>query len=177
MKRNWLILGFVVLVSVLAAAAYNVTAAGKDPQRTFKAKSFEYVTNEGVVEGSDCPFFEVNIMGNGTGNHLGKFSVVRRHCFTPPDHPAFDPQKGVIHDGTYVITTAKGDTLWGTYYGELTPTEFGNEGPIRGIISSPSTIDGGTGRFANASGLYMAKGDYDLIADEGTFEFLGWISY
>ena len=82
-----------------------------------------------------------------------------------------------MHDGTYTITAANGDTIWGTYSGGLQPTEFGAEGPIRGIITSPTTIDGGTGRFTNAQGEYLTVGDYDLVADEGDFEMEGWISY
>ena len=82
----------------------------------------------------------------------------------------------VIHDGVYEITAANGDKLWGVYSGALQPTEFGDHGPIRGIITSPSTIDGGTGRFAGAQGEYLAVGDYDLVADQGSFKFTGWIS-
>lgn len=174
MAHRLQIAGLLALIVVLGAAVYGV-AAGSNPQRPFKAQSFEYVVSEGILEGSDCPAFEVISQGSGTGAHLGAFSVVRRHCFTPPDHPAF--AGAVIHDGSYEITAANGDSLWGTYTGELRPTEFGDQGPIRGVITSPSTIDGGTGRFAGAQGEYLAVGDYDLVADEGDFTFEGWISY
>jgi hypothetical protein len=174
MKHGFRIAGLLVLIVLLGAAVYAVGAASRS-KRPFKAQSFETVTSEGVLEGSACPAFEVNSSGSGTGTHIGQFTVVRRHCFTPPDHPAFKGQ--VIHDGTYEITSANGDKLWGTYSGELQPTEFGDQGPIRGVITSPSTIDGGTGRFAGAQGEYQAIGDYDLVAEEGSFEFEGWISY
>ena len=127
------------------------------------------------MEGSACPAAEVNATGSGEGEPIGKFTVVRRHCFTPPDHPDFAGE--VMHDGAYEITTENGDKIWGTYAGSLEPTEFGEAGPIRGIITSPSTIDGGTGQYASASGEYIAVGDYDLVADEGDFEFEGWIEY
>lgn len=156
---------------MLGIAAYTVAAGNQ--QRPFKAQSFEVVTSEGVIEGSECPAFEVNSEGSGTGTHIGDFTLVRRHCFTPPDHPAFAGD--VIHDGSYEIIAANGDKLWGTYSGAFQPTEFGNQGPIRGIITSPSTIDGGTGRFAGAIGEYQAVGDYDLVAEQGDFTFDGWI--
>jgi len=174
MKNGLRIVSFLVFVLVLGSAAYAVAAANQT-RRPFKARSFELVTQEGVLEGSACPAFEVLSEGSGSGTHIGDFSVVRRHCFTPPDHPAFTGK--VIHDGTYEITTANGDKLWGTYSGELQPTEFGEQGPIRGIITSPSTIDGGSGRFAGAQGEYLAVGDYDLVAEQGSFKFKGWISY
>lgn len=175
MKHSLRNAGILALIVFLALMNFGAAAAGSSPQRPFKAQSFEVVTSEGVFEGSACPAFEVNSSGSGTGTHIGRFTVVRRHCFTPPGHPAFTG--AVIHDGTYEITAANGDKLWGTYSGELQPTEFGAQGPIRGIITSPSTIDGGTGRFAGAQGEYLAVGDYDLVAEQGAFKFDGWISY
>jgi hypothetical protein len=57
------------------------------------------------------------------------------------------------------------------------PTEFAEQGnPIRGLITSPFTIEGGTGRFADATGQGTATGDYDLVADEGDFSSVGTIS-
>ena len=174
MKNGLRIVSLLVLVIVLGSAVYAVAAANQT-KRPFKARSFEVVTQEGILDGSDCPAFEVISEGSGSGTHIGDFSVVRRHCFTPPDHPAFAGE--VIHDGTYEITADNGDKLWGTYSGTLQPTEFGEQGPTRGIITSPSTIDGGTGRFAGAQGEYLAVGDYDLVADQGKFKFNGWITY
>jgi hypothetical protein len=166
--------GLVVIVMVIVALIVAVYAvAGEGRQLPFKATSYEVVTSEGILDGSPCPAFEVHAEGSGTGTHLGRFTVARRHCFTPPDHPAFAGE--VIHDGTYTITAANGDTLWGTYTGQLEPTEFGESGPVRGIITSPSTIDGGTGRFDGAQGEFLAMGDYDLVADAGDFQSDGWI--
>lgn len=173
-KRFWVI-GLSALV--LAAVIFGGALAAGDQQRPFKAASSEWVTEEGFIEGSDCPVFTVLSAGSGEATHLGKFTVVRQHCFTPPDHPAFDPAVGPMHDGWYEITAANGDTIFGTYSGMLEPTEFGPEGPTKGIITSPTTIDGGTGRFANAQGEYLTVGDYDLVADEGDFDMEGWISY
>ena len=175
MNRNVVTGGVVLLAVVIGVVVIGAVVAGAERQRDFVASSYEVVTAEGSVEGSECPVAEVNITGSGEGVLLGKFTVVRTHCFTPPDHPAFAGE--VMHDGTYEITAESGDKIWGTYVGALEPTDFGEAGPIRGIITSPSTIDGGSGKFANASGEYMAIGDYDLVADEGEFEFEGWIQY
>ena len=174
-NKRIMVIGLSVLV--LIAVIIGIALAGGDQQRPFKAKSFEWVTEEGFIEGTGCPVLTVFSEGSGNATHLGKFTVVRQHCFTPPDHPAFDPEVGPMHDGTYTITAANGDTIHGTYSGVLEPTEFGPEGPTKGIITSPTTIDGGTGRFVNAQGEYLTVGDYDLMADEGDFEMEGWISY
>lgn len=176
MKRIYLFVGAGLVVALLVVFGWSVASIGAaDQQRPFKATSFEFVTSEGVIEGSECPALDVFTEGSGNGTHLGQFTITRHHCFTPPDHPEFNGS--VFHDGTWEITSAYGDKLWGTYTGELQPTEFGDAGPIRGIITSLSTIDGGTGLFEDAQGDYQLVGDYDLIAKEGDFEFEGWISY
>lgn len=176
MNRKRQIVGmFLLFVAMLAIPLVAVAATGKDQQRPFKGKSHGVVTAEGFIEGSECPFMDVFTEGSGIINHMGRVTIERHHCFTPPDHPEFNGS--VIHDGSYEMTAVNGDKIWGTYSGELQPTEFGEDGPIRGIITAPSTIDGGTGRFANAQGHYLTTGDYDLIADEGDFIFLGWIDY
>lgn len=131
------------------------------------------MTSEGPS--ATCPAFEVHSEGRGEGAYLGYFTVERFHCFTPPGHPAFTGE--VIHAGRYTITAANGDRLWGSYSGSLMPTAFDASGmPIRGIITSPSTIEGGTGRFADVQGSYLAVGDYDLIAEAGSFTSEGWLS-
>lgn len=175
MNRKRSISALMLFAAICIVTLVGVAAAGNEQQRPFKAKSHGVVTSEEIVDGSECPFLDVFVEGDGIGNHLGRFTIARHHCFTPPDHPDFNGS--VIHDGRYEITAANGDKIWGTYSGELQPTEFGPDGPIRGIITSPSTIDGGTGRFANAQGDYMVTGDYDLVADEGDFIFDGWIEY
>lgn len=172
-KRKVLLIGTVILV--LAVIAAGAALAANNQERPFKGMSYEWVTEEGELDGSDCPADTVHITGEGEATHLGKFTVERTHCFTPPNHPEFPGS--VMHDGEYTITAANGDTLWGTYSGELQPTEFGEEGPIKGIITGPATVDGGTGRFNGAEGEHTIAGDYDLVADEGWFELEGWLSY
>lgn len=172
-KQRVLIIGTAILV--LAIIAVGAALAANNRERPFKGTSFGYVIEEGELEGSDCPAATVITAGEGEATHLGKFTEERTHCFTPPDHPAF--QGEVIHDGAYTLTAANGDTLWGTYGGELQPTEFGEAGPVKGIITVHATVDGGTGRFEGAQGEHTVVGDYDLVADEGWFELEGWLSY
>lgn len=175
MKRSRVLLTAGVLIAAAALAVIGVVSASTGQERPLSGSSFDWVTEEGVYDGSECPAVEVHTMGEGNLTHLGTVKIVRVHCFTPPDHPEFEGQ--VMHDGQYEIVAANGDKIWGTYSGDLQPTVFGENGPIRGIITGPSTIDGGTGRFENATGEYTVVGDYDLVADEGYFEFDGWIKY
>lgn len=175
MNRKRVLVGVVISLVLLAVVAYGVVAMSSSRQRPFSATSFEYVTEEGELEGSECPAAEVNVVGKGTGTHLGEYTIVRRHCFTPPDHPAFTGS--VMHDGTFEITAANGDKLWGTYSGGLEPTEFGENGPVRGILRGNEVITGGSGRFEGAQGKLSSTADYDLVADEGNFTIEGWISY
>lgn len=93
----------------------HMVFAKSDVRRPVKVQSFEVVTSEVIIEGSDGPAFETNSEGSGTGTHIGNFTLVRRHCFTPPDHPAYAGD--VIHNGAWKNTTANGDTLRGTCAG------------------------------------------------------------
>lgn len=173
MNRSIFVFGLAILALAMAGLVHGSAQAAPDGPLPFKASSYEVVSSEGPSP--TCPAFEVHSEGSGEGAHLGRFTVARFHCFTPPGHPAFTGT--VIHDGRYTITAANGDQIWGSYSGELLPTAFDENGmPIRGTITSPSTIDGGAGRFANARGSYLAIGDYDLVADAGAFTFDGWIS-
>ena len=167
MKLSKRLLGILLLAGVLAATIYSLAVASPDKQLPFKGSSFEYVIEKGNLDGSDCPADTVIISGSGTATYLGAFTIVRRHCFT------MTANGPLMHDGAYEITAANGDRLWGTYEGTMELTEFDGGVPVRGTITSPSTIDGGTGRFAGAHGEYLAVGDYNLQTDEGDFVFDG----
>lgn len=162
-------------IFVLIVLLIIVSACSGNSEQSFSASSFEKVVSEATIEGPDCPADVVYVEGSGESDLLGEFSVVRRHCFTMPDHPDFKGE--VIHDGVYEFTGSNGDKIWGTYTGEMTFTEFGNTGPVRGTLSGQSTIEGGSGQFENAKGEFTDTADYDVLADEGEFVFEGTISY
>lgn len=156
-------------VFVLTAVMIGQVQAGEQNDLPFTMHTYGWVVAE--APSADCPFAEVSVEAFGTATHLGSVTVQRTHCFSPFNNPP-------IYNGYWEATAANGDRVWGSYSGSLVPTVFDDQGnPIRGEITAPYTIDGGTGRFANASGSGLTIGDYDLVADAGGFVSNGRIEY
>ena len=105
------------------------------------------------------------------GTHIGQYTIVRQHCF--------NLATAAIEDGYFEQTAANGDKLQGTYYGSAVGVlEFDEDGnPVVILISSPWTITGGTGRFAEAEGAGNTEGVFNFVTKEGNFSMAGWISY
>jgi len=178
-RKQMFIVGSLVVVLAMAAALVVVAlisvgaeqpvqAAGPD-ERLFGMRSYEVATSEGPSD--ECPFVQTIVEGSGNASHLGKVTVTRTHCFDPDNDPS-------ITDGRWEAVATNGDRVWGSYFGSLVPTDFDDEGnPVRGDITSPYTLEGGTGRFEGATGEGVITGDFDLVAEEGTFLTEGWIWY
>jgi hypothetical protein len=81
-----------------------------------------------------CPegWAPVHITATGNASHMGLVEVETWHCA----NRATDD----LDYGVEVWTAANGDKLYGTYDGHLGP------------VTATHTYDGGTGRFANATG-------------------------
>ena len=69
-------------------------------------------------------------------------------------------------------TAANGDVLYASSQGTATPT-----GATTIAFSGTTTITGGTGRFANASGVLNVDGWADNADGTGGFTYDGWITY
>jgi hypothetical protein len=119
----------------------------------FKVKFYSVEAEEG--NGSPCEGLEGNDtwvsahqIGEGTGTHLGKFSVDVTFCFcTAPD------EFGKYTNALFVFTAANGDELYGRIDQGLVvffpePDENNNVAVYNDLLE----ITGGTGRFAGASG-------------------------
>lgn len=98
---------------------------------------------------------------NGTGHaaYLGDYSGRYRECF--------DPATGVVADGSFTLTTANGDAVFGTFTGQAVPA-----GEWSVHYDDPGVITGGTGRFTDAGGAITTDG----IANLATGEYNGTLS-
>jgi len=104
----------------------------------------------GSLGGTDDPcVLQNNETATGTSAQLGRFTweseEFANYCVNP---------NGVAVIGSFMITTANGDLLYGVY---TTLGEFDGAGNL--IIHGTYELDGGTGRFADATG----GGDLDAI--------------
>lgn len=167
-RASILLLGVFVLaaagmVGLARAASYGPA------ELPFRMTTYEAVVGDEIPTGR-CGFAEVFVEGQGTATHLGAVTVYRTHCFNPFQNPP-------IYDGQWKAIAANGDEIRGSYSGSLVPTEFDEDGnPVKGIINSHFTIEGGTGRFATASGGGTTTAMYDLVADAGNFVSEGTFS-
>lgn len=111
----------------------------------------------------DPPFDFVEIDATGEASHLGKFTLAIPHLVNTATRTAV---------GTYEFTAANGDMLFADFTGQSTPTE--TPGVIH--IVETATITGGTGRFADATGSFIAERLFDRIEDTTIGTFTGSIS-
>jgi len=143
-----------VLSTISISAAYAKTGVQEKP---FK------VTGKGsAVALSGPPILEIVVTGSGHSTHMGKVGIWQHHLVNVITM--------TFYDGTFVWTAADGDTIEGSYSGNLVPTSAGFE------IHGSFKIDGGTGRFAGASGGGAALG-MQYNDNTAELELDGTISY
>lgn len=174
MKKTLLLSGLVVALTISA------TAASPDSRRT--------VTVPRAVSGALEGFVSFVPKDYDADGGLGPWDVVTisdsfgvlRHLGVTAMHTAQRPwPDGSATDGQVTITAANGDELYGTYVAVTLP------GQESGQLIGKATlmIDGGTGRFAQASGEIEATafitmgtiGYYELWPTTWVLE--GTISY
>src|SRR5262249_53309289 len=128
----------------------------------------EQVPFRGKLEGDVTvtpapPLLLVDIEATGTATQLGHFMLDVAHVVDPATRTAV---------GSYQFTAANGDTLYAEFTGQAWPTE------IPGVlyIEETATITGGTGRFAGATGSFIAERWFDSVAGTTVGYFEGSIS-
>jgi len=92
---------------------------------------------------------------NGQMTHMGRTTLVTTHCSTPDG--------GAAVDGHAIFTAANGDEVWADYYAlTVQPPPY-----IEQDITM--VINGGTGRFQNASGNLQGRVyiEFQGFADPG----------
>lgn len=169
------------MLAVGAAAALALLggagAASADADRPFHGRASGQLTFP-IVDTDICPGgMQTQTRADGRFQHLGRTVVYSEHC-TPPG-----PE---VTGGVMRLTAANGDELHLTYDAVQLdgPDIFG--GSVRVGESFPVvgtfTIDGGTGRFAEASGAgsLTARIVYEGLDDPswaGSWAFTGTVDY
>jgi len=135
-----------------------------------------YQSSGTLAPGTRCPapLLLESDAGSGTATHIGRYTIVNSHCL--------NPSTGELTDGSFLKTTANGDQLSGTYFGQATVVQ--SPAPIGTFaVSGSLTFTGGTGRFANASGTVTMTGkqtaDFSQqpVVTETALTMEGTISY
>ena len=118
------------------------------------------LTGTVTVTPLDPPFAFVLIKASGTASHLGRFTLEIPHRVN------FANSTGV---GSFEFIAANGDRLTATFTGQA------QVGPVISIVET-ATITGGTGRFAGATGSFIANRSFDPTTGVTTGSFEGTLS-
>jgi hypothetical protein len=135
---------------ILVALAVPMYAAAGDqvPFKASEAGTFQVLGpcgTGGIV---------IDVTGTGHATELGNYTAHYRECLLPAT--------GTVTAGSFTLTAANGDMVFGTYGGQAAPT--GNPNVL--AFEDPGVITGGTGRFAGASGSVTQSGLADLATGE-----------
>lgn len=142
MKRRHFLLG---LVSLLLSVFCWARPAAADASVPFKGRV--YIS---PIDISTLP--HLNIFGQGVATQLGRVHYEQHHTVIASGPPA-PGLTFLTVDGTFVLTAANGDTLFGTHTGTVTWLATG-----QALIYGIQVVKGGTGRFAGAGGVFLMEG-------------------
>ena len=150
----------IVGLLLVPALALPMQAAAKDrlPVKGSEAGTFQLLgpcETSGVI---------LEVTGTGHSTQLGNYSGRYRECL--------DPATGAVTSGTFTLTAANGDKVFGTYGGRALPTD----NPSVVAYQDPGVITGGTGRFAGAGGILTTSGLADLATGEYTGTMVGSVA-
>ncbi len=106
--------------------------------------------------------------GVGNATHLGRITGVATNC------TEFGLFTGAVpvFDGVATFTAADGSTITTSYDGT-------QSAPVAGVadVESTHTVVAGTGRFADAAGVWTLSGTIDFAAGSSVGTLSGWLSY
>ena len=120
---------------------------------------------DGTFTRTGFPIAFIELYGAGQATQLGQFTLYMPHYV---DLLAV-PTTGA---GIFTFTAANGDTVYGTVTGQADPV------PLPGLLHTVETmiIEGGTGRFAGASGGFICERLIDRVNLTTIDAFKGTIS-
>ena len=154
--RSQMLMALLALVAL--AVPMRAAAADRVPLKATETGTFQLLgpcQTSGII---------VDVTGSGHATHLGNFTTHYHECF--------DPATGAVTDGSFTLTAANGDTILGTYGGQVSPT--GDQTVF--AYDDPGVITGGTGRFAGASGTVGTSGVVNLATGEYSGTITGSLS-
>ena len=108
----------------------------------------------------------IDVTGSGNGTHTGQFTTLGKVFFNPDPN---DPTR-IIPFGEATLTASNGDKL--TFV-----VADGSQSLITGVGSGHFSFTGGTGRFANATGIISYVVEQNFLTGAYTITAVGSIDY
>lgn len=148
----------IVLLVILLLCLSHPAAAGD--QVPFVG-TLEGQVVSAIPQDSEHMLFDADVTGHA--NHLGRFTGEAQVLQNVTDGS---------YVGSYIWTAANGDTIFGTFEGQLIPTA------TPGVFDNIETVivTGGTGRFEGATGNATLTGEIDTITGSFVYPIDGTIS-
>ncbi len=158
MKR---FLSIKILVLTLALLAGSVAATATERPFSFNGGGVAVP----ILNGAGQPI-GIDVTGSGNGTHLGTFTTIGKVFFTPDPN---DPTQ-IIPTGEATLTAANGDKL-------IFVVADGSQSLVTGIGTGHFRFTGGTGRFANATGIISYVVEQNFLTGAYTVTGVGSIDY
>jgi hypothetical protein len=155
-RAHTTLIGLLVLVAL--ALPLHAAAADQVPLKAAETGTFQLL---GPCEANGVV---VDVTGTGHATQLGHYSAHYQECLLPAT--------GAVTAGSFTLTAANGDTVFGTYSGNAVPSDD----PTVIAFDDPGVITGGTGRFAGASGSVTQTGLANLATGEYEATLTGSLS-
>lgn len=153
-----------VLAAIAALSMTGLAAAGN--QRPLEGSYAVSVVD--VAQRCGPNALTIGFEGTGIVSHLGRITGTGSNC------TEFTLAGGAVAvwDGIATFVAADGSTITTSYEGV-------QEAPIAGvaIVDSTMTVVAGTGRFADAAGVWAGTGTIDFTTGIFSGTLSGWISY
>ena len=108
----------------------------------------------------------IDVTGSGNGTHIGLFTTIGKVFFSPDPN---DPTQ-IIPSGEATLTAANGDKL-------IFVVIDGSQSLITGVGTGHFGFTGGTGRFANATGIISYVVEQNFLTGGYTVTAVGSINY
>jgi hypothetical protein len=170
MKRQLHVMRRIIVTSfALFAFAFGSTALAANPERPYRGSCSTVImplTPPGVFPQ------QLHIDYECTLAHLGRTTAVVTQTVTPMAPPAGSVVPLLIQNET-TYTAANGDQLFVTFTGTAMLNLETGEVMFIGV----ETFNGGTGRFAKATGSAQLEGTASIFTNRGFFTSKGRISY
>lgn len=158
MKRSLNIKIFVVILTLLLGA---LAVAATERPFSANGRGVAALITDGAGH-----IVAADVTGSGTATHLGAFTNSGRIYFTPdPDNP------NIVHpSGEASFTAADGDKLF-------LVVEDASQDITTGLATGHFRFTGGTGRFANATGITSAVVQQNFVTGGYELTVVGDIDF
>lgn len=146
-RRLWTATALAIALAALSVPAVALATADV-PLKGSDAGDFSLGASCGTNS------FAVEIDGEGKATQVGRYVYEADECFNVVT---------LLYSGTFTMTAANGDEINGSYSGLVIPTSD----PAVARYLQAGTFDGGTGRFAGATGNLTVDGVATFTSGSG----------